>query len=231
MSEPLEIERKFLILRPDETALAAWPGAYSYEIEQIYLPKNSDGEAPRIRRRRRDGVTECFYTVKRRLTDMTRVEIERGITEQEYEALRSETGRNAAPDGDAAPDGNNAPNGDAAHDGNNAPDEGAATVTERAARSTEDTAGVASPLAAISKTRWCLLCGGHVAEVDIYPFWQRVAVAEVELGREDEKFSLPEILRVIREVTGVREFLNRDMAYVIQKTGRPPREPDILEEG
>ncbi len=204
MSEPLEIERKFLILRPDEMTLAAWPGAYSYEIEQIYLPQNSDGEAPRIRRRRRDGVSECFYTVKRRLTNMTRVEIERGITEQEYEALRSETGRNAAPDGDAA------------------------TVAERAVYSTEGTATAASPLAAISKTRWCLPCGGHVAEVDIYPFWQRVAVAEVELGREDEKFSLPEILRVIREVTGVREFLNRDMAYVIQRTGRPPREPDIL---
>ena len=219
MSEPLEIERKFLIARPDEAALAAWPGAYSYEIEQIYLPKNSDGEAPRIRRRRRDGVTECFYTVKRRLTDMTRVEIERGITEQEYEELKSEAGRNAAHDEDAAPDGKNAS------------DEDAATVTERAAHSTEGTAGAASPLAAISKTRWCLPCGGHVAEVDIYPFWQRVAVAEVELGRENEKFSLPEVLRVIREVTGVREFLNRDMAYVIQRTGRPPREPDIHEEG
>lgn len=225
MSEPLEIERKFLILRPDEAVLAAWPGAYSYEIEQIYLPKNSDGEAPRIRRCRRDGVTECFYTVKRRLTDMTRIEIERGITEKEYEALKSEAGGNAAHDEDAASDEKNASDEGAASD------EDAATAAERAAHSTEGTASAASPLAAISKTRWCLPCGGHVAEVDIYPFWQRVAVTEVELGREDEKFSLPEVLRVIREVTGVREFLNRDMAYVIQRTGRPPREPDIHEEG
>lgn len=225
MSVPLEIERKFLIARPDDAALAAWPGAYCYEIEQIYLPQNSDGETPRIRRRRRDGATECFYTVKRRVTDVTRVEVERGITEEEFKRLRSEVVRGSAPCQTSAPGAGTAP------------------IAEGTAPAADDTAcevrgfagsnmrGAVPPLAAISKTRWCLPCGGHVIEVDIYPFWRRAAVAEVELGREDELFKLPEILHVIREVTGVREFLNRDMAYVIQKTGCPPREPDIGEEG
>lgn len=183
-AQPLEIERKFLIERPDENVLADWPGAYSFEIEQIYLPPDDSGQSGRIRRRTGQGGSEYFYTVKQRLTDMTRVETERHITPEEYHEYELAAMASVAP----------------SHSGES--------------------------LARICKTRWCLPFAGHVIEIDIYPFWRRRAVAEIELAEESEQFSLPPVLTVIREVTGVRELLNRDMAVFIQNTGRPPREPD-----
>ncbi|MBQ9080843.1 MAG: hypothetical protein IJY27_07215 [Clostridia bacterium] len=174
-SSGLEIERKYLIERPDETLLAAINGAYKYDIEQIYLPTSPDSDAARIRRRvGKDGV-ECFYTVKKRVSALTRIEDERRITDETYEALAASAGEHPA---------------------------------------------------VIRKTRWCLPCGEHIAEVDIYPFWHNVAVVEVELGREDERFELPAILHVLREVTGEKKYLNRDMAYELQKNGRV-EEPQI----
>jgi len=92
MSEPLEIERKFLIKRPDENELSAIEGAYKYDMEQIYLSVTDDGEHPRIRRRERDGEVQCFYTVKRKISALTRVEIEREISPEEYAALAADEG-------------------------------------------------------------------------------------------------------------------------------------------
>ena len=86
---PLEIERKFLIRRPDEAKLAEIPGAVKYEIEQIYLPENAQGEHPRIRRRVGPRGVECFYTVKRKITAVTRVEQENSISSAQYAALAS----------------------------------------------------------------------------------------------------------------------------------------------
>ena len=86
---PLEIERKFLIRRPDESVLTQIPGAVKYEIEQIYLPENADGERPRIRRRVGPRGVECFYTVKRKITAVTRVEQEHSISPEQYAALAS----------------------------------------------------------------------------------------------------------------------------------------------
>lgn len=84
---PLEIERKFLIRRPDESLLAQIPGSVKYEIEQIYLPGNDEGERPRIRRRVGPRGVECFYTVKRKITSVTRVEQEHSISHEQYAAL------------------------------------------------------------------------------------------------------------------------------------------------
>lgn len=166
----LEIERKYLIVCPDEAMLERIPGAYKYDIEQIYLPSGA-----RIRKRVRDGKAEYFYTVKQRVSDVTRIEREHTISEDEYRELAREAG--------------------------DAP-------------------------AFISKTRWCLPCGEHVAEVDIYAFWQRVAVVEVELSGEDERFELPSEITVLREVTGESAYLNKSMAYEIQKNGYV-KEPEI----
>ena len=159
----LEIERKYLILRPAEAVLARIPGAYKYDIEQIYLPSGA-----RIRKRVCNGKTEYFYTVKQRISDVTRIEREHAISEEEYRAFACEAGDMPA---------------------------------------------------AIIKTRWCLPCGNHIAEVDIYAFWQSVAVAEVELSDENEKFELPSEIEVLREVTGEAAYLNKTMACEIQKNG------------
>ena len=166
----LEIERKYIIVRPDEAVLSSIPGAYKYDIEQIYLPSGA-----RIRKRVCDGEAEYFYTVKQRISDVTRIEREHTISEDEYREFAREAGN--------------------------------------------------TPVA-ISKTRWCLPCGEHVAEVDIYTFWQSVAVVEVELECEDEKFELPPEITVLREVTGESAYLNKTMAYEIQKNGYV-KEPEI----
>lgn len=83
MTEPLEIERRFLIVRPDEASLRA-RCSHVYEIEQIYL-LSQPGQTERVRRRE-EGVPLYFHTVKIDRTDRTRVEYEEQITAEEYEA-------------------------------------------------------------------------------------------------------------------------------------------------
>ena len=64
----------------------------------------------------------------------------------------------------------------------------------------------------IAKTRYCIPCGAHMAEIDIYDFWQDRATLEVELTHEQETFALPEGIRVIREVTDDKRYKNVNLA-------------------
>ena len=64
----------------------------------------------------------------------------------------------------------------------------------------------------LEKARWCVPCGSHVLEIDLYPFWSDQAVLEVELQSEEEEFLLPPEIRVIREVTGDPRYLNSSLA-------------------
>ena len=64
----------------------------------------------------------------------------------------------------------------------------------------------------VEKTRWCLPYGGHMVEVDLFPFWQDRAVAEVELASENEAVSLPSCLSVFKEVTGDGRYRNARLA-------------------
>ena len=68
----------------------------------------------------------------------------------------------------------------------------------------------------VFKTRWCIPYEGHILEIDLYPFWQgEQAVLECELKSEDEVFAIPPEIRVIREVTGDRRYLNSSLAFEI----------------
>ena len=84
--EPREIERKFLIKMPDLQMLSSLPECRAVKLSQTYilLP---DGTNARVRRRG-DG-EDCSYvkTVKQRLTDRTRIEIEEPLTAEEYRDL------------------------------------------------------------------------------------------------------------------------------------------------
>ena len=64
----------------------------------------------------------------------------------------------------------------------------------------------------VRKTRWCVPYEGHVLEIDIYPFWDTQAVLECELGHEEEAFSIPPEITVLREVTSDRRYLNSALA-------------------
>ena len=81
-NEPLEIERRFLILRPSEDELKSRCSRI-YQMEQTYLLAPPH-QTERVRRREGDGVS-FFHTVKIDRTACTRVEQEEEITPEEYE--------------------------------------------------------------------------------------------------------------------------------------------------
>lgn len=84
--EPLEIERKYLIEYPDLSLLESLPNCQKVEIVQTYM-KNSDGENIRIRRRGEGEHCVYFLTQKKNITGVKRIEIERRLTEAEYNDL------------------------------------------------------------------------------------------------------------------------------------------------
>ena len=159
-SVPLEIERKFVIAYPSLTWLRQQPGARKIEIEQTYLISDAS-YSRRVRLWREEEELHCFRSVKRALSDMTRIEEEDEIGPEEYRALLGETDPARRP---------------------------------------------------LRKTRWCLPYEGHVLEIDLYPFWDTQAVLECELECEDEAFSIPPELTVLREVTSDRRYLNSLLA-------------------
>ena len=58
----------------------------------------------------------------------------------------------------------------------------------------------------IRKTRFCLTYKNQSFEIDVYPFWQKQAIAEIELTGDTADVSFPEEITVIREVTGDKDY-------------------------
>ena len=87
-TQPLEIERKFLIGYPDCEELKKLAQSVS-EIWQTYLV-SEEGASARVRKRIFRDRVEFTKTVKVRLSDMTRVERESEISAEEYERLLRE---------------------------------------------------------------------------------------------------------------------------------------------
>ena len=88
--EPFEIERKFLIEYPDTEWLEKNPTCRRVEIVQTYLT-SSGGDEVRLRQRGESGSYVYFQTIKRRVSDLKRVEIERRLSESEYLRLLMNT--------------------------------------------------------------------------------------------------------------------------------------------
>ena len=81
--EPYEIERKHLIEYPDINWLEGNPVCQRIEIIQTYLNSESDEEV-RVRQRGIDGHYIYFQTIKKWVSDLKRVEIERRLSQAEY---------------------------------------------------------------------------------------------------------------------------------------------------
>lgn len=79
--EPIEAERKFLV-----EIVGELPECREFEILQTYL-KEKDGLESRVRMRKENGKYVYFLTTKRFVSVNERVEIEREISQMEYEAL------------------------------------------------------------------------------------------------------------------------------------------------
>lgn len=83
---PYEIERKFLIKKPDLDYLKSLPNCNMVHIEQVYL-ESEDGVEERVRKRGVDGNYIYTKTKKINIDGLKRIEIEESISEKEFEEL------------------------------------------------------------------------------------------------------------------------------------------------
>ena len=84
---PMEIERKYLIVRPNLHALEQMPNCERVDIVQTYLKSDDPSEERRIRQRGSNGSYIYFMTRKRKAEGIKRVEIEERLSQEEYISL------------------------------------------------------------------------------------------------------------------------------------------------
>ena len=160
---PLEIERKYLIVYPDEALLKAQPGCRVLEMEQIYLLAEK-GVTARVRRVLENGIESFYHTEKVRRSALSSYETEREIDREAYRELC----KNADPG-----------------------------------------------CCVIRKIRYKIPHGDLFAEIDVYPFWTRQAVLEIELPDENTVPDLPPYITVIRDVSGDKQYTNYSLAQKV----------------
>lgn len=68
---------------------------------------------------------------------------------------------------------------------------------------------------AIAKTRYRYPYQGKLIEIDVFSFWHDRAFCEIELESENEEFSLPPFIKVIKEVTDDKRYRNSALAKEI----------------
>ncbi len=64
----------------------------------------------------------------------------------------------------------------------------------------------------IHKTRYSFEYGKHTLEIDVYEFWNDRATLEIELESEDEGFSIPSFVEVIKEISTDGKYKNTNLA-------------------
>jgi len=99
--KPLEIEYKFLIEIPDLKVLEAQPDFNEKKLCQMYLELpvgfSEFGTRCRIRKVEENGRATYYKTFKKDVTNLTRIEIEEEISEEEYLKLSVFLRKNTAP--------------------------------------------------------------------------------------------------------------------------------------
>ena len=69
----------------------------------------------------------------------------------------------------------------------------------------------------IIKTRHIFSYRNQLIEIDVYPEWKSTAILETELPSRECVAELPEFIRVIREVTGIKGYSNAAMSRSFPK--------------
>lgn len=64
----------------------------------------------------------------------------------------------------------------------------------------------------IEKRRYCHEYAGELWEIDIFPFWQDKAFAEIELMSETQAIDFPPEITVLRELTEDKRYTNAALA-------------------
>lgn len=156
----IEIERKYIIEKPDAERLRAMDSFTESRILQIYL-SSPKGITHRIRARESDGVSVYTETKKIRIDAMSSTEIESEIDAQRFSELRSCIREGSVP---------------------------------------------------IEKTRCTFIYRGQLFELDFYPEWERTCIMETELDSRERVVDFPDVIRIVRDVTGVKEYSNSAMS-------------------
>jgi len=81
---PYEIERKYMIDFPDLVFLNSLKNCTKVEIIQTYLVSDEDGTETRVRQRGKEGNYVYYKTVKRKISDIKRIETEERLTKDQY---------------------------------------------------------------------------------------------------------------------------------------------------
>ena len=69
----------------------------------------------------------------------------------------------------------------------------------------------------ITKQRHTFVYQGQLFELDVYPEWKNSCIMETELDERTRTVEMPDFIRVIRDVTGMREYSNHSMAAEFPK--------------
>ena len=156
----VEIERKYIIEKPDIGVIEKMNGYTVSDIVQIYLPAAA-GQTHRVRSRSYGDKTVYIETRKIRIDKMSVTEIERELDKEEFLRLSENILEGTRP---------------------------------------------------IIKRRHTFDMGGVIAEIDVYPEWERTCIMETELPSRDTEVKMPSFIRIIAEVTGDKRYSNAAMS-------------------
>ncbi|MBR7117077.1 MAG: hypothetical protein IKC87_05155 [Clostridia bacterium] len=65
----------------------------------------------------------------------------------------------------------------------------------------------------LRKTRHTFFYEGLTVEIDIYPEWSSTAILECELPSRERNISLPDFIKIVKEVTGEFGYSNAAMSH------------------
>ncbi len=69
----------------------------------------------------------------------------------------------------------------------------------------------------VNKIRHTFPYLGHTFEIDVYPEWKRSSIMEVELSSREEEVVFPPFIKIIKEVTGIKDYSNASMSVSFPK--------------
>lgn len=69
----------------------------------------------------------------------------------------------------------------------------------------------------IVKKRHTFILNGQLYEIDVYPQWKNTAIMETELESRDAEAQIPYFIKIIREVTGNKDYSNAGMSKKFPK--------------
>lgn len=67
---------------------------------------------------------------------------------------------------------------------------------------------VDTSIVTVEKIRYTISYCSLIFEIDVYPFSKKFAIMEVELDDENQAYTIPSGINVLKEVTGIKEFGN-----------------------